>query len=162
MLVLVLFLSSTSLASLSESVIKWKGFVLDALTFYRAHVLHPLAEAAQNLVGHPLSTTFLDNAVLYGLFFAALTRALLFRHSSNLKQAAHVAFMGVLYVAMLWNLSGMRESPGETTVWALYPLVLFNAYFVTKGAERVLAITYMLAPVFIVGVLAAVSVGLSK
>lgn len=161
-LVLVLFLSSTSLASLSESVIKWKGFLLDALTFYRAHVLRPLTEVAQSLVGHPLSTTFLDNAVLYGLFFAALTRALLLRNSSKLRKAGDVVFMGAIYAAMLWNLSGLRDNPGETSIWALYPLFLFCAYFITKGAERLLAMVYMLTPVLFVGVLAAVSLGLSK
>jgi hypothetical protein len=161
-LILVLFISSTSFASLSESVIKWRGFLLDALNFYRAHVLRPLAEAAQNLVGHPLSTTFLDNAVLYGVFFAALTRARLLRNSSKLEKARHVFFMGALYVGMLLHLSGLRDSPGATTIWVMYPLFLFTAYFITKGAERLLAMVYMLAPVLLVGVLAALSEGLSK
>jgi len=161
-LVLVLFLSSTSLASLSESVVKWKGFLLDALTFYRANVLRPIAEVVQKLVDHPLSTTFLDNAVLYGLFFAALTRALLLRNSSWPRKAGDVVFMGALYVVLIWNLAGIPASPGETTAWALYPLFLFGAYFITKGAERVLAVAYMLAPVLVVGVLAAISAGLAR
>ena len=161
-LVLVLFLSSTSLASLSDSVVKWKGFLLDALTFYRANVLRPITEVAQKLVDHPLSSTFLDNAVLYGLFFAALTRALLLRNSSWPRKARDVVFMGALYVALIWSLAGIPASPSETTGWALYPLFLFGAYFLTKGAERVLAMTYMLVPVLIVGVLAAISAGLGR
>ncbi len=161
-LVLILFLSSTSLASLSESVIKWRGFLLEALTFYRQHVLRPIAEVARQVVGHPLPTVFVDNAVFYGLFFAALTRALLLRNSSRVNQAADIVFMSMVYALMLWNLTGLRDSPGEITVWAVYPLLLFNAYFITKGGERVLAMAYMLTPVFVVGVLAAISAGLSK
>lgn len=161
-LVLVFFISTTSLASLSESVIKWKGFIFDALTFYREYILRPIVEVVQRLIGHPLPIGFVDNAVFYGLFFAALTRALLLRNSSLKKRIADFAFIGASYATMLWLIFDSRESPNAPTIWVLYPMFLLCAYLITKGGERVLAMAYMLIPVFGVGILAAISAGLAR
>lgn len=161
-LVLVLFISTTSLASLSESVIKWKGFILDALTFYREYALQPIAEVAQRLIGHPLPIGFIDNAIFYSLFFAALTRALLLRTSSRKKQIEEITILGAAYAIMLWTAFDARESSNDPSIWVLYPLFLLCAYTITKGGARVLAMAYMLIPVFGVGILAAISIGIAR
>ncbi len=162
LLAIALFLSSSSLASLSEAVWKWKGFILDALTFYRSWVVHPMSEVAQRVIGQSVPPNFIDNAIFFGLFMGALTRALLFRAASKSRHVANIAFMGATYLAMLYMLATQQSEAGESTIWVLYPIYVFTACFLTKGAERVLAVAYMLIPAFAVGVLAAISVGLSK
>ncbi|MDP3110456.1 hypothetical protein [Hydrogenophaga sp.] len=160
--VITLFLSTSSLASLSEAVIKWKGFVLDALMFYRQWISNPTAEQLARIFGREMPPGFVDSAVLYGLFFGAITRGLLLRNSSKMKHTADVLFMASIYVAMLYLISHTKAEPNETTVLVLYPLFVLMAYVSTKGAERVLAMAYMVIPALGVGIVAAIFTGLAK
>lgn len=161
-LAFALFLSTSSLASLSETVIRWKGFVFDALAFYKEWVSHPSAEFLSRLFGRQLPPGFIDSAVLYGLFFSALTRALLLRNSSPIGHVSNVAFMGSVYAGMLYLVFNVKAEPHNTTVLVLYPLFVFAAYITTKGAERVLAVAYMVIPALSVGIVAAISAGLTR
>jgi hypothetical protein len=161
-LLLALFLSTSSLASLSEAVFKWKGFILDALVFYRTHLSHPFSEFVSRLSGHPVPAHFVDGAVLLGLFHATLIRALLLRRQSLPRRITDVAFFLLTYSAMLYVMADQPDRPNETTVWVLYPAFLLAAYVLTDGAERLLAMSYMLVPVLVVAILAAVSSGLAR
>lgn len=161
-LAIALFLSTSSLASLSEAVFKWKGFVLDALAFYKRWVSQPGTELIARLLGHDVPPGFVDNAVLYGLFLGSLARALLFRNLSRTKRVAHIALLAGVYAVMLYLVSGVKAEPNEPTVLILYPLFVFTAYLMTRGAERVLAMAYMVIPPMAVGIIAAVSAGLTR
>lgn len=161
-LAIVVFLSTSSLVSLSETVFKWKGFVLDALAFYRQWISNPGAELLTHTLSREIPPGFLDCVVLYGLFFGALTRALLLRNSSKMQRVADVAFMASIYAAMLYLLSNVKAEPNETTVLVLYPMFVLTAYVTTKGAERVLAMAYMVIPALGVCFIAAISAGLAK
>jgi hypothetical protein len=46
---LSLFLASGSIASLSETVFRWKSFFLEAMSFYRAWISTPLASLLSDL-----------------------------------------------------------------------------------------------------------------
>ena len=161
-LLVALFLSTSSLASLSDAVFKWKGFILDALIFYREHISQPLAEIFSGVLGHPLPPSFFDGAVLLGLVHGALIRAILLRRASAMQHIADVAFFVFSYVAMLFILGNEKHKPGESSSWILYPGFLLAVYMLTKGAERMLALAYMVAPVLLVSIIAAVSAGLAK
>lgn len=161
-LVLALFLSTTSLASLAETVFRWKGFVLDALGFYRHHISEPVSVYLTHLLGHSLPTHFVDQAVIFGLFFGALIRCLFLRNMAIPRRALYVSWFVVLYGLMLVALALEAPDPRDSNSWFAYPLFVFAGYVITRGAERVLVMAYMLIPVLGVGVLAAVSVGLAK
>lgn len=161
-LAIALFLSASSLASLSEAVFKWKGFVLDALVFYRQWISNPGAELLARMLSREIPPGFVDNVVLFGLFFGALIRALLLRNSSKMKRVADVAFMTGIYAAMLYLLNNAKAEPNDTSVLVLYPLFVLAAYVITKGAERVLAMASMVIPALSVCIVAAISAGLSK
>lgn len=164
-LVLALFVSSSSLASLSEAVFRWKGFVLDALFFYRIWIAEPLCSLAQHVLGYPIHRSTVDAVVFYGIFFAALMRALLLRRVSPAKRATDFLVLAAAYAYMVYTTAApapASSSQNEPTIWILYPFYILAAFFMTRGAERVLAIAYMVIPVFLVGLVAAVSIGLSK
>jgi len=162
-LAIALFLSTSSLASLSEAVFRWKGFVLDALGFYRQWVAEPIVALLQRVVERNVPNSFVDNAVLLGLFMAAVARVLLFRRASRTKHAADIVVCIAVYAVMLYLFAGeANPKPGGNTVWILYPLYVFMAYVSTNGAERILALAYVLAPALLVGLLAAISSGLAK
>ncbi len=141
---------------------KWKGFILDALTFYKANVSVPLALAAAKIIGSPLPAHFIDGAVLLGLFIGALLRALLLRPVPLRKRVAEVVAFGTSYLAMLFIMAKEPQIPGATTVWVLYPAFVLVGYLSTRGAERLLAMAYMLVPVLLICILAAVSSGLAR
>lgn len=161
-LLIALFISTSSLASLSEAVFKWRGFILDALAFYKIFVSQPLAQAATRIFEVPLPPQFIDGAVLLGLFHAALIRALLLRPTSFGKRLSDIGAFSTTYVAMLYIMANQPQKPNDSSVWLLYPAFLLAAYVLTRGAERILAVAYMLIPVLAVALLAAVSAGLGR
>ncbi len=52
LLVISFFLSISSIASLSETVFKWKGFILDGIQFYQAFLASPIITMQRPLVCH--------------------------------------------------------------------------------------------------------------
>jgi hypothetical protein len=164
---LSIFLSASSIASLSETVFKWKGFVLDALTFYRTYIGTPVGIWLTKQLTHAPAPDFFDNAVIYTLFFSCLIRVAGFRTRSTAARVIDVTTLAASYLAMIYLLlnpsSKMSSSVSNgNAVWINYLLFLLFIYLFTKGAERILAISYMLSPVLVVGVLGAISVGLSR
>nr|CBA29924.1 hypothetical protein Csp_A14590 [Curvibacter putative symbiont of Hydra magnipapillata] len=163
-----LFLATSSLASLSEVVFKWKGFVLDALVFYRSNLSQPVAELLTKVFAHTFPENFVDCAVLLGLFHGALIRALLLRRGKPLTRISDLGYLVFSYLGMLY-LTAKPTVPAtssiptkESSVWILYPAFVVLLYLLTKGAERILAMSYMLIPVVGVGIIAAVSAGLAR
>lgn len=161
------FLSTSSIASLSETVFKWKGFALDALNFYRSYIAHPLTAWMQQLVGHPLPSEALDSSVIFTMFFAGMVRVVIFRPRSKLSKFVDLTiflacYLGMLFLFMSPGKSSQFSPANSTSVWVLYPAFLLWFYLFLKGAERILAISYMLAPLLAVAVLGAVSSGLSR
>lgn len=163
-----LFLATSSLASLSETVFKWKGFILDALVFYRSNFSQPASEFLTRVFVHPLPDSFIDGAVLLGLFHGALIRALFLRRVKPSTRISDVGYLKFSYLAMLY-LMAQPTPPStasihlkESSTWILYPAFVILAYLLTKGAERILAMSFMLIPVIGVALVAAVSSGLTK
>lgn len=161
-LAIALFLSATSLASISEAVFKWKGFILEALDFYRQFIAGPIGSFVTTVTGLAVTPQWIDSAVLLGLFLGALARVTPFRHRTTIARLVDYAVYAGAYLMMLALL--LLESPSSTqySVWLFYPAFVLAAYLLTKGATRILAMSFMLFPVLLVGVLAGVNTGLSK
>lgn len=161
-LALSLFLSTSSIASLSESIIKWKWFILDALTFYRQWISTPAIEFLNHILPHKPPGNFFDSAVLLGLFIGSLTRSLFLRNYSKLNHTINAIQMIGIYSGMLYLQFNSIEEPNEITVLILYPLFVLLAYYLTKGAERILTMAYMITPALCIGVAAAITIGIAK
>lgn len=161
---LALFVSSTSLASLSESVAKWKGFFLDAINFYRSWISEPLLSKLGLLLGKPLPPHFIDAVVFFGFFFFAVARADLLRTLPPSRRLINMLVLATAYLYMVYAVGSSQDEPGSnpSSIWVLYPLYLLGAIVQTRGAGRLLVTVYMVAPVLFVGIVAAVSSGLAK
>ncbi|MCP4368342.1 MAG: hypothetical protein GY797_09580 [Deltaproteobacteria bacterium] len=73
---LVVFLSVSSVTSLSNVIFEWKGFILDAINVYRAWVAKPLGVLG-SLVGLKyFSDSELDALVIISIFYATFYRSL--------------------------------------------------------------------------------------
>lgn len=166
-LALSFFLSTSSIASLSEAVFKWKGFALDALTFHRSYIARPLGECLQRLLSHPVPTEALDSTIILTMFFAGAARVMIYRQKSAKSKVLDLSTFLVCYLGMLYLLVNPSKgsevtSASSTSAWLLYPVFLLWFYLSLKGAERILAISYMLAPVLAVAIIGAVSSGFSR
>lgn len=72
------YLAISSIASFAESVVKWKGFILDGVLFYRHWIRSPLIEIIKILhLPSPegKSDVIIAATVLYGCYFRLLYNA---------------------------------------------------------------------------------------
>ena len=72
-IVLSTFLASGSIASLSDVVFAWKGFILDGVNVYRSWVVHPMQQLASDF-GLSIDNSEVHFLVLTALFMAAIYR----------------------------------------------------------------------------------------
>ena len=68
--VLSVFFASSSIASLSDLVFAWKGFILDGIEFYRA-IISPIKDYFGNLLGIQIKREQADLIVFTGFFVSA-------------------------------------------------------------------------------------------
>lgn len=76
--VLSTLFSSSSIASLGDTVFAWKGFILDGINFYRI-IVSPIKSISIFLYKVEITTYQADLIVLFGLFFASYLRFTLFK-----------------------------------------------------------------------------------
>ncbi len=72
-IVLSTFLASGAIASLSDTVFAWKGFILDGVNVYRAWVVNPMQQLASDF-GLNIDNFEAHFLVLTALFMAAIYR----------------------------------------------------------------------------------------
>lgn len=90
---LSVFLASRSVAALSETVARWKGFLLDRVTFYQKYVSSPLDHSIRDVLLLPLPVGVSDAVVLLTLLAGANTRVMLCRGAGQRTRLAAIAFL---------------------------------------------------------------------
>ncbi len=168
-LLLSAFLASGSIASLSDTVFRWKGFLREALSFYQAYFSDQLLHALQFLfptihipagVSHLLilSALYLGANLRVAVFSgpAAKSRALASRATSSYAGATIAMVIGMSFTGKVLT--------GESAL-GLFLGSAFAAsvsYWLNGGAARILWFAYLLGPLFFIGVAAAISSGLAR
>ncbi len=161
----VLILAASSpLASLSDTIFKWKGFFRDAVAAYSAFLAEPLLHFAQR-INPGLSSQYPHIALLAALALAANIRVLLF-----LKQRRDVGFELLLSLALLFAVIVLpvvavgRPLVSNGTLWMLLLLLAVQVvqFHRIGGAGRLLGYVYLSAPCALVGLAGAVNAGLSR
>lgn len=164
-LVLSLFLASGSIASLSETVSKWKGFILDSVRFYRRWISTPLLEFLGALVPFPLPAGTAEVFILLGLLVSANLRIALYGGGASYTRGWAA---GISSGAVLLVLAVLAIERSEATIAYLVGAIVASAamcsynYIKVGGATRVLWLVYLLGPFALVGIAGAVNSGLSK
>ena len=168
-LVLSLFLASTSLASLSETVAKWKGFILTGVVFYQQHFRHPIHGWITSWSPWEFSVMWIDGAVIYSLVLAALFRVSVYRFRT--KQRLIADSFWLLSMAILpfaYYAISLRHKPRPDVEFLALSISSYLGFIFMilyparepRGAGVMLAFIYLVFPPLFVAVLAAVNLGL--
>lgn len=166
-LLLSAFLASGSIASLSETIFRWKGFILDAIIFYREYVSTPVKTLLSALLGLQVTRGQADIVILFVILISALLRV--FLHSKGpWNSPPRSTSLYFLVGTVAWVATSLQW--GDTTRSIAGPFGSFLAltcicsvyYGRRGGATRILWFAYMLTPFVFVGIAAAVNSGLTK
>ena len=162
-LILSLFLASGSIASLSETVAKWKGFILDAVTFYRDWFSQPLHALLTQVLRTSLPNGTSEALIFIALLASASTRLYLHTGAPRLarKFALYTVTGAITGAAAVVALKGESTKPTEiVSALVLVAVGVSCFYWINGGAAKILWFVYLLSPFAVVGLLAAVNRGL--
>ncbi|MCB9191846.1 MAG: hypothetical protein H6603_07105 [Flavobacteriales bacterium] len=173
-LVTSLFFTVSSLASLSDVVVEWRGFFLDSLSFYRSYINGPLRKLGA-LVGLNYTRDAIDYLILSTIYLSAATRWSLLVIKDQTIDAHNKKFAdGLLYttipcLVILPIISGVVEiqSGLDKNIYAsiglAYAMVIAYQTVFTKGSNKFkiafLSWLPILFGLIIIGVAAAINVG---
>jgi len=182
-LALSTFFASVSIASLSESIIKWRGFISDGISLYRELITENLHFTAISMFNINFDKFGIDSMIILLLIAAAIIRTDLSliksKNKATLKSQRKnsiiynftAVFIGIILViifvlivvffpgsyvsSMIWEIS---------QPWFTIPsIVLFITFYATRiynSKERAVFITNLLAPLICVLFLAAINKGI--
>jgi len=161
-LALSLFLASGSIASLSDTVFKWKGFVLDGISFYRRFITAPIEHWLSTVLNTHLPINFGDVVALTVLVQASFLRVYISRWGLSL-----IVFVPpIIWTILLIDFGLNQHTKYAGLIMALALLFGFVSTFYVfwriGGAARIAAIAYYLGPFLLVGLFGAISSGLFR
>lgn len=167
-LALSVFLASGSIASISETVAKWKSFFLDSVNFYRQYVSLPIHDFLTVQLGFEVTRTISDCLVLLGILVSVNMRVVVSRQAtrSSIGTALGGA-VGAFLVMIAIIINGSSYSRSEilfiTTIMLISSIVVSTGLYMRISRAIFLSwLFYLASPFVIVGIAAAVNVGLSK
>jgi hypothetical protein len=166
-LALSVFLASGSIASLSETVFRWKGFINDAVAFYKKYVADQLQELLE-LVLTRVPEGLSHFLILSTIYFAANLRVANFAlpgaRARSVAASATINYIGTaLGIGIIFYFTH-RQTDGDGAI-GLFIGSAFGAsvsYWRVGGAARVLWFASLIGPFALVGIAAAVSSGLLR
>lgn len=166
-LALSAFLASGSIASLSETIFRWKGFVSDAVSFYQTYIAGQLQWLLERLFVHVpdgLSHLLILTAIYLGANLRVAKFALPSAEARSVALNAMTNYVGAaIGIAALFH-STARELEGDGALGLFLGSAFATsfAYWRVGGAARILWFVSLLAPFVIVGLAAAVMSGLVR
>jgi len=157
--VLMLFLTTGSVTSLSETVFQWRGFILDGMEFYRQWITAPLREIARDLVGLRYTGVQVDIVVLFGLGMGSFARWARYTAYSGIP----VIIMAVISIILLGTSSFGVLVAYVFIFGFVFTYIVFAIMAFHGGAEQ--RIAFFGPPLFAVAVvlvLGAINAGLTQ
>jgi hypothetical protein len=165
-IVISTFLAVSSITSLSDTIFKWKGFILDGLNFYREFIRFPLCELISKFEIH-LEFYELDIYVIVLLMHGAFVRTqnLKFEHSDiGLFTKVFLAILsGVMILGVSYYLVHF-EPMNSSLQYVTFILIMFLLPILQRysSKERVAYYTPIILSFIVVFILAAINIGLRK
>lgn len=166
-LALSAFLASASIASLADTVFLWKGFISDAVSFYQKHITNNIQTLLEQVFSDVHSGTP-HLIVLSAIYLTANIRVS--KYSIPKEEAKSIAIMGVsrytgsLLALLLWFYITNRELEGTLALGIFTGAALGASvsYWSLGGTARTLWLISLLGPFIFVGLIAAITNGLSR
>lgn len=187
-LIVSFFLALSAIASLSDTIFAWKGFILEAINFYRGYFVEPIRSLSSNFRLHYSeneihAATFLSISVVTGMRILSLGQIVAFdeinkRYNSNMTpNLAPFWAMGLAFSIGIWVWYGLSEQ--IVRLWTVALVFILNPAFIAvpkmimtkfkyEYFERgkfnyfLAYYAYVIFVLLIVGILAAVNTGLKK
>ena len=100
-LVLSGFLASGSIASLSETILKWKGFIAVGVSFYRETIRNPVAARLVDVTGIQLSHSFCEFATVALLITGGCIRC--FFHDIKSSQSRSELVFAIFFLSCVFG-----------------------------------------------------------
>lgn len=161
------FLASGSIASLSETVFRWKGFISDAVLFYQTYIADRLQGLLNLLMFHVpvgFSHYLILTAVYMGANLRVSTFALPGAKAQSVALRAIADYCGVaIGISVLLHFKAQElDGEGALGLFIGSALGASFSYWRVGGAARILWFASLLGPFAIVGLVAAVANGLAR
>ena len=131
--------ASTTLTSLTETIIEWRGLIAETLNFYTQYIRNPVAAVISFVTFDILrpSGVFVDAMLLYLIYFSAVKRAIgKLNEASSTSSAFFISFvimlpfvllaflLSLLYLVDRYWIEGAWQHAG--TISVVLPLVLIT------------------------------------
>jgi len=168
-LALSVFLASGSIASLSDTVFRWKGFVADAVMLYETYISGQLHRALQFVfTGIDIPAGVANLLILSAVYLGASLRVALYAlpasQARSIASRAATNYLGStfgLLVAMHYAGKAIDEGGAfgvflGSAAWASF------SFWRAGGAARLLWFACLLGPFVLVGLIAAFVTGWSR
>ncbi|MEQ3632400.1 hypothetical protein [Thalassolituus sp.] len=159
-LVVSTFFAISSVASLSDLVFQWRGFILDGIQFYSNWITDPIRRFLAQL-GLILSGNSVDFLILSTLYISGLLRK--FWLDGAKTNILHAIFLAVLLCLLAVRLSGQASGP---SIWGF--LLITVTYLLTPIAwkettkEKFVYYAPISIAILVVLVLGAINSGLTR
>ncbi len=160
-----MLMASNSFASISETVFKWKGFILDAIHFHRRFIASPLAELIQQHLKISTSKPSIDLIVLAMMIGLACIRLAIYHPKGSYSRRGDIAAATSMASIIFTTLIGGEKYWGFWFCASLLAMsVIMNTYYNTKrgGATALLWNVYIVFPIIAIGILGALYSGISR
>lgn len=168
-LVLSGVIASNSIATLSDTVFRWKSFLKEGLSYYQTFIAAPVRSAIVHLlpsVQVPPGAAHL--LILSALYVGANIRIAFFALPSSQARkialqstATYVGSCGGMLLALYWAGKALDTETSLGFFVGASACASFS-YFRNRGAARILWFTHLGAPFALVGLLAAINSGLAR
>ena len=150
------------LASLSDYIFKWKGFVLDGVNFYREEIIHPIWLFVKTHLNFDLAVEF------YDLFFIYILTIGLHIKVANLGLMGalpRIFIHGIIFSYMLSAATEIEVIPYD--FWLIFALIFLSPFLGAKltgytYSEAFIPYVPILTGCFLICVLAAINIGLHR
>ena len=180
LLIFSTFMTISSVASLSEVVFSWKGFILDGINFYRNSISLPLKDILKSITGIRLDSSFVDVVILTIIFMTTSLRYYWFVATKVLPVWKVIVIMCLVPVIFVigflstawyridWNSKKnvIYALESETIYLVLSVFLLFIiaqlVFFKPTKEEKFILFTPLIIAVVCVFLLGAINAGLSK
>lgn len=187
-LIVTFFLALSAIASLADTIFAWKGFILEAINFYRGYFVEPLRSLSLNFGLHFSeneihAATFLSISVATSMRILSLGQVVAFNEinekysSSVTPNLAPFWAIGFAFSVGIWFWYGLTEQ--IVRLWTVALVFILNPafiavpkmimakfkyeYFEKEKFNYFLAYyAYVIFVLLIVGILGAVNTGLKK
>ena len=173
MAVISVFLSISSIASLSDRIFEWKGFVLDGVNFYRLYISVPASKMLAS-ISIVLNQTKMDYLIVVAISMSCFARGGIMLGNDKLRQdetfqsnyhgiaSVLASLYVVVLVAMRLNAETWELKYHLLIVYIGAPIILFFFIF-DRSLKNLYSYFFpVIWAIVVVLLLGAINVGLTK